>query len=101
MIHSSLAGLRRRLFVGASISTLAAIGLSHSAHAADPDKAVDAIKTASPIKHVIIIVGEAVLMASTALSGSAAYAECESPIAASVQIDAPTNNRRRNPASEL
>jgi phospholipase C len=28
------------------------------AHAADPDKTVDAIKTASPIKHVIIIVGE-------------------------------------------
>jgi len=58
MIHSSLAGLRRRLFVGASISTLAALGLSHSVHAADPDKGGDAIKTASPIKHVIIIVGE-------------------------------------------
>jgi phospholipase C len=33
-------------------------GLATSAHAADADKAVDAIKTASPIKHVIIIVGE-------------------------------------------
>jgi phospholipase C len=58
MIHNSLVGSRRRLFVGASISTLAAIGLSNSVQAADPDKAIDAIKTASPIKHVIIIVGE-------------------------------------------
>jgi len=29
-----------------------------SSHAADPDKPVDKIPTASPIKHVIIIVGE-------------------------------------------
>jgi phospholipase C len=47
--------LRRQLSVGASVSMLAATGLATSAHAADADKAVDAIKTASPIKHVIII----------------------------------------------
>jgi len=58
MIHSSLVELRRRLFVGASVSALAALGLSNPVQAADPDKAVDAIKTATPIKHVIIIVGE-------------------------------------------
>src|SRR5262249_16605240 len=52
------AALRRRLCVGASVSVLAAIGLATSADAADPDTAVDAIKTATPIKHVIIIVGE-------------------------------------------
>src|SRR5438270_13940418 len=32
--------------------------LSVSAFGADPDKAVEAIQTATPIKHVIIIVGE-------------------------------------------
>ena len=58
MHYNSLAGLRRRLCVGASVSVLAAIGLANSAYAADPDKAVDAIRTATPIKHVIIIVGE-------------------------------------------
>jgi phospholipase C len=52
----SPATLRRRLSHGASVSMFAAAGTS--AHAADADKAVDAIKTASPIKHVIIIVGE-------------------------------------------
>src|SRR5260221_1257098 len=58
MHYGSLAALRRRLYVGASVSVLAAIGLANSAYAVDPDKAVDAIKTATPIKHVIIIVGE-------------------------------------------
>jgi phospholipase C len=58
MDYRSLAGLRRWLYIGVSVSVLAAIGLAPSAHAADPDKAVDAIKTASPIKHVIIIIGE-------------------------------------------
>jgi phospholipase C len=58
MFHNSRDGLRRRLLVGASVSALAAIAMAGSAQAADPDKAVDAIKTASPIKHVIIIVGE-------------------------------------------
>ncbi len=58
MHYGSLAALRRRLYVGASVSVLAAIGLANSAYAVDPDKAVDAIRTATPIKHVIIIVGE-------------------------------------------
>jgi phospholipase C len=58
MHYSSLAALRRRLYVGTSVWVLAAIGLPNSAHAVDPDKAVDAIRTATPIKHVIIIVGE-------------------------------------------
>jgi phospholipase C len=58
MHYSSLAALRRRLYVGASVSVLAAIGLPNSAHAVDPDKAVDAIRTATPIKHAVIIVGE-------------------------------------------
>ncbi len=48
-----------KLAVGASVFAIAAVGLSGSGHGAgDPDKAVDKIKTASPIKHVIIIVGE-------------------------------------------
>jgi len=36
---------------------LTVLGFGISAHAADPDRAVDAIKTATPIKHVIIIIG--------------------------------------------
>src|SRR3974390_551996 len=42
------------------VSALAASALTCIAvsYAADPDKAVDKIPTASPIKHVIIIVGE-------------------------------------------
>src|SRR5215813_4065123 len=58
MHYDSLAALRRRLYVGSSVSVLAAFGFAASAYAADPDKAVDAIRTATPIKHVIIIVGE-------------------------------------------
>jgi phospholipase C len=58
MHYGSLARLRRRLCVGSSVAVLAAVGFSNSTYAADPDKSVDAIKTASPIKHVIIIVGE-------------------------------------------
>jgi phospholipase C len=58
MHYDSLAGLRRRLYVGASISVISAIGFAASAYAADPDKSVDAVKTATPIKHVVIIVGE-------------------------------------------
>jgi len=46
---------RLQLLVGTSITALAAFGY---AHAADPDKSVDQIRTASPIKHVIVIVGE-------------------------------------------
>ena len=43
----------------ASVLALAVLGLGSSAQAqADPDIAVDTIKTATPIKQVIIIVGE-------------------------------------------
>ncbi len=43
----------------ASILAFSVFGLGASAQAqADPDKAVDSIKTVTPIKHVIIIVGE-------------------------------------------
>src|SRR5262249_8395221 len=55
---NSLRRLRRRLYIGASVFALASAALVVSAFAADPDKVVDSIKTASPIKHVIIIVGE-------------------------------------------
>jgi phospholipase C len=61
MFPRSLKPLRRRLrtVVGVSAMALVAAGLSTSGYGAtDPDKAVDQLKTASPIKHVIIIVGE-------------------------------------------
>jgi len=58
MFQNLLVRVRRRLLAGASISAFAAIAMSSSSHAADPDKSVDQIKTASPIKHVVIIVGE-------------------------------------------
>jgi phospholipase C len=44
-----------QLLIGASVAALASIGF---AYAADPDKAVDKIATETPIKHVIVIVGE-------------------------------------------
>src|SRR5262252_1685565 len=48
----------RALFF-ASMSVASVLGLGTLAQAqSDPDKAVDRIPTASPIKHVIIIVGE-------------------------------------------
>src|SRR5262249_4610697 len=50
-------GLRSRAAAFA-VSTLAVIALSPLAHAADPDQSVDTIRTATPIKHLIIIVGE-------------------------------------------
>jgi phospholipase C len=58
MFQNLMVPVRWRLLAGASISVLAAIAMSSSGHAADPDKTVDQIKTASPIKHVVIIVGE-------------------------------------------
>jgi phospholipase C len=61
MIPQSPTQLRRRLrtAVSASAVALAAVWLGSSgSRAADPDNAVDKIKTASPIKHVLIIVGE-------------------------------------------
>src|SRR3974377_572302 len=58
MHYGSLSELRHHLCISASVSVLAAIGIATSAYAADPDKAVDAIRTATPLKHRIIIVGE-------------------------------------------
>src|SRR5258708_14314995 len=58
MFQNLLVRAHRRLFVGVSVSTLAVATIASSSHAADPDKAVDKLKTASPIKHVLIIVGE-------------------------------------------
>jgi phospholipase C len=48
-----------RVAAVAAATALSAFGSGSTGHAAsDPDKAVDSIATASPIKHVIIIVGE-------------------------------------------
>ena len=59
MHHSDTRKWRAKAIVCASILALSVFGLGSSAQAqADPDKAVDTIKTATPIKHVIIIVGE-------------------------------------------
>jgi phospholipase C len=50
---------RTRLGAFASASALSALAVGNAAAAgADPDLALDAIRTATPIKHVIIIVGE-------------------------------------------
>jgi phospholipase C len=49
---------RAKITTCASVFALSVFGFGASVQAADPDKAVDAIKTATPIKHVIIIVGE-------------------------------------------
>jgi len=49
---------RFRVAACASVLGLTVVGFGSASHAADPDKAVDAIKTASPIKHVIIVIGE-------------------------------------------
>jgi phospholipase C len=57
MLQGLSGRLRRRLLLSVSATALASICLS-SASAADPDTAVDKIRTATPIKHVLIIVGE-------------------------------------------
>jgi phospholipase C len=44
--------------IRASLLTALALGLTAAGHAADRDLSGDQLKTASPIKHVIIIVGE-------------------------------------------
>ena len=49
---------RTKIAAGASAAVLSAFALIASVQAADPNTAFDAIKTATPIKHVIIIVGE-------------------------------------------
>jgi phospholipase C len=51
--------MNKTLFAFAAAATLGSVVVHpHFAGAADADKGVDKIKTASPIKHVIIIVGE-------------------------------------------
>ena len=49
---------RKKFAACASATALSAMGLAAAVQAAEPDASVDAIKTATPIKHVIIIVGE-------------------------------------------
>jgi phospholipase C len=49
---------RTKIAAGTSAAALSAFALSASVQAADPNTPVAALKTATPIKHVIIIVGE-------------------------------------------
>src|SRR2546423_11341522 len=58
-MHSHFTGpWRTRIPAVASAAMLCAFASTAPAQAADPDAPVDAIRTATPIKHVIIIVGE-------------------------------------------
>jgi len=58
-MHSHFTGTwRTRIPAVASAAMLCAFASTAPAQAADPDAPVDAIRTATPIKHVIIIVGE-------------------------------------------
>jgi phospholipase C len=57
MLRSDTKKWRAKTIACASILALSVFSLGASAQA-DPDKTVDKIKTATPIKHVIIIVGE-------------------------------------------
>jgi phospholipase C len=47
-----------QLALSAAAGALAGVGLASASLAADPDQAVDALKTASPVKHLIIVIGE-------------------------------------------
>src|SRR5260370_5934308 len=49
---------RRRAGLGVSLIALLSLGLSSSGHGADADTAADHAKTATPIKHVVVIIGE-------------------------------------------
>src|SRR6266581_2477400 len=49
---------RHRGTVLISAAAAVCIGVALPVHSADPDAATDRLKTATPIKHVIIIVGE-------------------------------------------
>src|SRR5437763_17201907 len=58
-MHSHFTGTwRTRIPAVASAAMLCAFASTAPAHAADPDAPVDAIRTATPIKHVPIIVAE-------------------------------------------
>src|SRR6516165_9377542 len=59
MHRSDRRKLRAKITVCACVLALSVLGFGASAQAQnDPDQAVDSIPTATPIKHVIIIVGE-------------------------------------------
>src|SRR5258708_14908233 len=49
---------RRRAGLGVSLIALLSLGLSSSGHGADVDTAADQAKTATPINHVVAIIGE-------------------------------------------
>ena len=58
-MHSQFTRIwRTRIAAGASAAALSALAFAASVQAADPNTPADAIRTATPIKHVIIIVGE-------------------------------------------
>jgi hypothetical protein len=58
MLPHNTRNWRTKFAACACATALSAFGLASVVQAADPDASVDAIKTATPIKHVIIIVGE-------------------------------------------
>src|SRR5579862_3054606 len=58
MLRYNKSQWRPRLAACVSVLALSIFGFGAPVQAADPDKAVEQLKTASPIKHVIIIVGE-------------------------------------------
>jgi phospholipase C len=49
---------RRRGVAFLSAAVLAGAGMAVPVQAADPDAATDQLKTATPIKHVIVVIGE-------------------------------------------
>jgi len=58
MLQKRLIGWREKLAACAAATAISALGFSAAVQAADSGSGVDAVRTASPIKHVIIIVGE-------------------------------------------
>jgi len=50
--------MRRRNAVAVSTVALLGVATAMPVHGADPDAATDQLKTASPIKHVIVVIGE-------------------------------------------
>jgi phospholipase C len=58
MLASAVDRRARRRVAVLSIVALAAMGLGIQAHAADSDPSANEPKTATPIKHVIVVIGE-------------------------------------------
>ena len=58
MIVSSNPTARRRAALGASLIALLSLGFSATSQGADPDAAADNVSTTTPIKHLIVIIGE-------------------------------------------